>query len=82
MAVIGLKGMLDTNDAANTMYADRVHPLRQLKIVEHLSLDGVIQHSDDGDGFPYSDWSAPYRTPEGREALRVRPYRMELWRRE
>jgi len=29
--------------------------MRQLNIVEHLSLDGVIQHSDDGDGFPYSD---------------------------
>ena len=43
--------------------------MRQLKIVEHLSLDGVIQHSDDGDGFPYSDWSAPYRTPVGREAV-------------
>lgn len=31
------------------------------------------------------DWpAAQYEgyTPEGREALRVRPYRMELWRRE
>ena len=45
--------------------------MRQLKIVEHLSLDGVIQHSDDGDGFPYSDWSAPYRTPVGRVITRL-----------
>ena len=43
--------------------------MRKLKIIEHISLDGVIQHSADDDDFPYSDWSAPYRTPEGREAM-------------
>ena len=43
--------------------------MRQLKIIEHISLDGVIQHSADGDGFPYSDWTAPYRTPAGRDAV-------------
>jgi len=43
--------------------------LRKLKIIEHMSLDGVIQHSSDGDAFPYSDWTAPYRTPAGREAM-------------
>lgn len=43
--------------------------MRKLKIIEHISLDGVIQHSDDGDGFPYSDWTAPYRTPAGRDAV-------------
>lgn len=43
--------------------------MRKLKIVEHISLDGVIQHSADDDGFPYSDWTAPYRTPAGREAM-------------
>ncbi|CAN5311910.1 dihydrofolate reductase family protein [soil metagenome] len=43
--------------------------MRKLKIMEHISLDGVIQHSADGDGFPYSDWTAPYRTPEGRDAV-------------
>lgn len=42
---------------------------RKLKIMEHISLDGVIQHSNDNDGFPYSDWTAVYRTPEGREAV-------------
>ncbi|PNS08976.1 dihydrofolate reductase family protein [Solilutibacter silvestris] len=43
--------------------------MRKLKIIEHISLDGVIQHSDDGDGFPYSDWTAPYRSPAGRDAV-------------
>ncbi len=43
--------------------------MRKLRIIEHISLDGVIQHSADGDGFPYSDWTVPYRTPEGREAM-------------
>ena len=43
--------------------------MRKLTIMEHISLDGVIQHSDDDDGFPYSDWTAPYRTPAGREAV-------------
>ena len=37
--------------------------MRQLRIIEHISLDGVIQHSHDDDAFPYSDWTAPYRTP-------------------
>jgi dihydrofolate reductase len=43
--------------------------MRTLKIIEHISLDGVIQHSADGGDFPYSDWSAPYRTPAGRELV-------------
>ena len=43
--------------------------MRKLRIFAHISLDGVIQHSADNDGFPYSDWSMPYRTPEGRDAL-------------
>ncbi len=43
--------------------------MRRLRIIEHISLDGVIQHSADDDGFPYSDWTGPYRTPEGREAM-------------
>jgi dihydrofolate reductase len=43
--------------------------MRKLKIIEHISLDGVIQHSDDGDGFPYGDWTAPYRTPAARDAV-------------
>src|SRR5512139_2372600 len=43
--------------------------MRKLKIIEHISLDGVIQHSADDGDFPYSDWTAPYRTPAGREAV-------------
>src|ERR1700693_4716534 len=43
--------------------------MRKLKIMEHISLDGVIQHSADDGDFPYSDWTAPYRTPAGRDAV-------------
>ena len=43
--------------------------MRKLKLIEHISLDGVIQHSADGDDFPYSDWTAPYRTEAGRDAV-------------
>jgi dihydrofolate reductase len=43
--------------------------MRKLKIIEHISLDGVIQHSDDHGDFPYSDWTAPYRTPAGRDEV-------------
>jgi dihydrofolate reductase len=43
--------------------------MRKLRIMEHISLDGVIQHSADDDDFPYRDWTAPYRTPAGRDAL-------------
>ena len=42
--------------------------MRKLKLVEHISLDGVIQIGGgacDVSGFPYGDWSAPYRTAEG-----------------
>lgn len=43
--------------------------MRKLKLTEHISLDGVIQNTADENGFPYSDWSAPYRTPAGRDAV-------------
>jgi dihydrofolate reductase len=43
--------------------------MRTIRIFEHISLDGVIQHSADDDDFPYSDWTVPYRTLAGREAL-------------
>jgi hypothetical protein len=46
--------------------------MRKLKIIEHISLDGVIQHSADDGDFPYSDWTAPYRTPAGRDAVMAR----------
>ena len=37
--------------------------------MEHISLDGVIQTSGENGDFAYGDWTAPYRTPAGREAL-------------
>jgi dihydrofolate reductase len=43
--------------------------LRKLKIIEHISLDGVIQHSADEDDFAYGNWTAPYRSPAGRDAI-------------
>jgi dihydrofolate reductase len=43
--------------------------MRKLRIFEHISLDGVIQHSADDGDFPYSDWTAPYRHPAGRDTV-------------
>ena len=43
--------------------------MRKLRIIEHISLDGVIQHSADDGDFPYSNWTTPYRTPAGLDAL-------------
>lgn len=42
--------------------------MRTLKIMAHISLDGVIQTSGE-DGFPYADWTAPYRSPAGRDEV-------------
>jgi serine phosphatase RsbU (regulator of sigma subunit)/dihydrofolate reductase len=41
--------------------------VRKLKIIEHISLDGVVQMRTTGpdDDFPYGDWTAPYRSPAG-----------------
>ncbi|HEV7122074.1 MAG TPA: dihydrofolate reductase family protein [Rhodanobacter sp.] len=43
--------------------------MRKLRIMEHISLDGVIQHSTDDDDFPCSDWTVSYRTPAGRDLI-------------
>ena len=43
--------------------------MRKLRIIEHISLDGVIQVSGDDGDFPYGDWTAAYRTPAGRDAM-------------
>ena len=40
--------------------------MRTLKIFEHISLDGVIEH--DGD-YAYGAWTTPYRTPAGAAML-------------
>jgi dihydrofolate reductase len=42
--------------------------MRKIRIMEHISLDGVIQH-DDSDGFAYGNWTTPYRTPAGLAAV-------------
>lgn len=36
--------------------------MRKIKIIEHISLDGVIEH--DGD-YEYGAWTTPYRSPAG-----------------
>ncbi len=46
-----------------------VTSMRKLKIIEHMSLDGVIQVSGNDGDFPYGDWTAAYRTPAGRDAM-------------
>src|ERR1700751_2974524 len=44
--------------------------MRKIKIIEHMSLDGAIQTTgEDDDGSPYGAWTAPYRTPAGRDAI-------------
>jgi dihydrofolate reductase len=40
--------------------------MRKLRIFEHISLDGVIEH-DDGDA--YGPWTTPYRSPAGLAAV-------------
>lgn len=40
--------------------------MRKIRIFEHISLDGVIEH--DGD-YTYGAWTTPYRSPAGAEAL-------------
>src|ERR1700710_2387222 len=37
-------------------------PMRKIRIFEHISLDGVIEHDD---GYVYGTWTTPYRTPAG-----------------
>jgi len=39
--------------------------MRKIRIFEHISLDGVIQHDEP----PYGAWTAPYRSPAGRDAV-------------
>jgi len=46
--------------------------MRKIKIMEHITLDGVIQApgrpGEDGD-YPYGGWAAPHDDPEGGEAI-------------
>ena len=43
--------------------------MRAIRIVEHISLDGVIQITSENDDFHYENWPAPYRTPAGLDAI-------------
>lgn len=48
--------------------------MRKLRIVEHMSLDGVVQapggpEEDTSGGFAYGGWSAPHDDPEGGKAI-------------
>lgn len=36
--------------------------MRKIRIFEHISLDGVIEHDD---GYAYGAWTASYRSPAG-----------------
>ena len=63
-------------DAANAAFGYStpptwMRPWRGRKAV--ISLDGVIQVSDEDGDVPYSDWTAPYRTAAGRDAIMRRP---------
>ena len=40
--------------------------MRKIRIFEHVSLDGVIEHDD---GYAYGGWTAPYRTPAGLQTV-------------
>lgn len=40
--------------------------MRKLRIFEHISMDGVIEHGED---FAYGAWTAPYRSPAGLQAV-------------
>src|ERR1700722_1140725 len=42
--------------------------MRKIRIMEHVSLDGVISPPGDSD-FAQGGWSVPYRTPAGAAAL-------------
>src|SRR5215470_1115989 len=47
--------------------------MRKIKIIEHISLDGVIQApggpEEDPSGFKYGGWAAPHDDPAGGEAI-------------
>jgi dihydrofolate reductase len=40
--------------------------MRKIRIFEHISLDGVIEHDD---GYAYGAWTVPYRSPAGLQAV-------------
>jgi dihydrofolate reductase len=40
--------------------------MRKIRIFEHISLDGVIEHDEP---YAYGAWTAPYRSPAGLQAV-------------
>jgi dihydrofolate reductase len=40
--------------------------VRKLKIFEHISLDGVIEHGED---YAHGEWTTPFRSPAGLAAI-------------
>ena len=42
--------------------------MRKVRILEHISLDGVIQHEND-ENFAHGNWTMPFRSPAGLEAV-------------
>ena len=40
--------------------------MRKIRIFEHISLDGVIEHDEE---YVYGGWTTPYRNPAGLQAL-------------
>jgi hypothetical protein len=46
--------------------------MRKIRIIEHISLDGVIQAPsgpDEDRGYPYGGWAVPHSDPAGGEAI-------------
>ena len=46
--------------------------MRKLKIMEHITLDGIIQAPggpEEDAGYPYGGWAAPHDDPEGGQAI-------------
>ena len=46
--------------------------MRKIRIMEHISLDGVIspgERGEYGDDYANGGWTAPYRSPAGLEAV-------------
>lgn len=61
--------------------------MRKLKIIEHISLDGVVQApggpNEDGD-YPYGGWTVPYRDPAAGKVILAehgKPFDLLLGRR-
>src|SRR5215470_12223762 len=46
--------------------------MRKIKIIEHITLDGVVQAPGgpkEDPGYPYGGWATPHNAPEGGEAI-------------